>query len=75
MTKKFILPGSFEVDGRTVTAGIVEGNHSFDVTGGKLRYIEANTSDMKPDDTVESLLFRVHDNSTGCLIKGDFKHV
>lgn len=75
MTQKFILPGSFEVDGRTVRAGILEGDHAFDVTGGKLRYVEGNVADMKPDDTVESLLFRIHGRSTGCLVRGDFKHV
>lgn len=72
-TSKFILPGSIENDGHTVRAAVFVGTSEWDVDHATLRYVEGRIDDGLPDDTVESFLFRIYDNSTGCLLKGGFE--
>lgn len=43
------------------------------MTYDTLRYVEGRIDDGLPDDTVESFLFRIYDNSSGCLMKGTFR--
>lgn len=71
-TRKFILPGSIEHDQSTVRGAVFIGVSEYGVTHETLRYVEGSISDDLPDDTVESFVFRIYDNSTGCLLKGNF---
>lgn len=72
-TRKFILSGSIEYDGNIVKGAVFVGASEWGVTYDTLRYIQGSISDGLPDDTIESFLFRIYDNSNGCLLKGDFK--
>lgn len=72
MTQKFILPGSVECDDETLTAGILEGTHEFDINN-TLRYVQGKIKDMQKGETLISFMSRIYDNSTGCLIKRTFK--
>ncbi len=73
--RKFMLPGSFEHNGSMVRAGVFVGVSEYGVNHETLRYVEGRIDDGLPDDTIESFLFRIYDNSTGCLLKGNFKPV
>ena len=72
-TRKFIFPGSIERDGAIVRGGVFIGASEYGVTYDTLRYVEGDIRDGLPDDTVESFLFRIYDNSTGCLLTGTFE--
>ena len=72
-TRKFLLPGSYEHLGETVRGAVFIGTSEYGVTYDTLRYVEGRIDDVLPDDTVESFLFRIYDNSSGCLMKGTFR--
>jgi hypothetical protein len=66
-----ILPGSLEVDGTTVVAGVHTGAHEWDVQNTGLRYIRASM--VGGAGTLMDLLAKTYDNSEGCLITHTFK--
>lgn len=67
---KFVLPGSIEVSGTWIIAGVHSGSNEWDIKN--LRYIKADFSGVEKGTTMIELLSSVYDNTTGCLIKGDF---
>lgn len=71
-TRKFILPGSIENDDEIVRGAVFVGVNEWAVEHATLRYVEGPIDSGLPDDTIESFLFRIYDNSTGCLLKGNF---
>lgn len=66
-----ILVGSLEWNKHMITAGVLEYSSEFEFEN--LRYVHGKISDMKPGETILSFLDRIYQNSTGCLIKQDFK--
>lgn len=66
-----MLPGSAEVDGNVLRAGVHTGNSEWDIQN--LRYIEVPTSEMREGENVGQFLGRIYEDSTGCLVKHDFK--
>ena len=66
-----ILPGSTEVEDNMLTAGVHTGPSEFDIQN--LRYVRGDLATATPSDTGQSFLFRIYENSTGCLLKGGFK--
>jgi hypothetical protein len=38
-----------------------------------IRYVQGKVSDMKKGETVQAFMERIYTNSTGCLIRKDFK--
>lgn len=68
---RHILPGSVEVNGNIITAGVHEGSNEWDLKN--LRYIEGDTSKANKGEKLLEFLSRIYDNSTGCLIHKTFK--
>lgn len=66
-----ILPGSLELSGNIVRAGVHTGPSEF-VTEN-LRYVSGDGSKGLPDDTLVSFLTRIYENSEGCIVHRDFK--
>lgn len=66
-----VLPGSLEVKGTTVVAGVHTGAHEWDLQGTGLRYIQASITGGS--GTLLDLLAKIYDNSEGCLLAGTFK--
>lgn len=69
---KFVLGGSLEVSATVVTGAVFEGAHEWD-TNSTLRYVQGDIKRAEKGDSLETLLFRVYDNSTGCLVRGTFE--
>lgn len=65
-----VLPGSFEQDGTNITAAVHVGDSEW--VPKELRYIKGDMAEGQEGDTLISFLGRIYDNSTGCLMKGDF---
>lgn len=67
-----VVPGSLELKGGMVTAGVHTGSHEWDVKN--LRYVRADMTKVTDKNrTLISILSEVYDNSTGCLMKKTFK--
>ncbi len=56
---------------RCLTAGIHVGKNEWDIKD--LRYVEASKDEAKPEDTFRVFFGRIYDNSTGCVVIGNFK--
>lgn len=68
----FVLPGSLEVSGGVVTAGVHVGAHEWDIKG--IRYVSGEVAGFGDKAaTVGEFLGLIYDNSTGSLTHGDFK--
>ena len=67
-----ILPGSFELNGAIAIAGVHTGANEWDVKD--LRYVRCDLSSVKDKTrSVSDVFGEVYDNSTGCMVEGDFK--
>lgn len=66
-----ILPGSLEIDGTRVTAGVHVGEHEWDTKD--LRYVTVDWALHQNIATLGELLSYAYDNSEGSLTKHDFK--
>lgn len=72
MTKTYhIFPGSLELSGTIVTAGVHTGPSEF--VPENLRYVSGDGAKGLPDDTLNSFLIRIYETSEGCIARGDFK--
>ena len=71
MAKHHIMGGSLEINGTTVTAGVHVGPNEFVPTN--IRYVQGDTSDSLPGETVVQFMGRIYENSTGCLVRGNFR--
>lgn len=66
-----ILPGSLEMDGTVVTAGVHTGPE--DWKQENLRFVRIDWSEHKDVKNVGDLLAHAYENSEGCIINGDFR--
>lgn len=73
MTKSHhVFPGSLQIDDSIVKAGVHVGDNAY--TPKDLRYVQFDMNTIEDKKrTLENILGEVYDNSTGCLINGNFK--
>ena len=66
-----VLPGSMEVNGLIVQAGVHTGTHEWDIQN--IRYVRVDTSTITDKTrTIQSVLSEVYENSVGCMVNGGF---
>ena len=66
-----VLPGSMEVNGTIINAGVHTGAHEWDVQN--IRYVTVDTSKIADKTrSIQSVLSEVYENSVGCLVTGGF---
>ena len=66
-----VLPGSLELNGSIIRAGVHTGASEWDVQN--IRYVRADlTTITDKTRTMESVLSEVYENSVGCLVHGGF---
>ncbi len=66
-----VLPGSMEINGKRITAGVHKGAHEWDIQ--EIRFVTVDTTGADPSEKLIDLLARVYENSTGCVSFRTFK--
>lgn len=67
-----VVPGSLQVDGTILTAGVHNGASEWDIKN--VRYLRADLSLITDKNrTMIDILSEVYDNSVGCMVNGGFK--